>query len=58
MSGINQEGSAIDNLALEDVDADQPSIEQINQEIVEKRLLNCAKINSAFMESYNTLLLT
>lgn len=58
MSKLGQEESAIDNLALEDLDAEQPSIEQINQEIVDKRLLKSTQLNDLFTASYNELLLT
>lgn len=46
----------IDNIVEEE--EDRPQIEQLNQEIIDKRLAKWNKINNAYSNSYNELLQT
>ena len=48
MSRVKEEESAIDNLRIEELHLDQPSIEEINQEIVQKRLVKWVKANGIY----------
>ena len=45
MSRLKEEESAIDNLALDELHMEQPSIEEINGEIVKNRLMKFSQIN-------------